>query len=48
MTTEAMKTLEAITRDKLSFGGTLRSLRLADEISQGDFAKTLGVTVLPE
>jgi len=44
MTTKTMKTLNAITGGELTLGKTIRSIRLCDDITQGDFAKRLKVT----
>ncbi|MDF1756688.1 MAG: helix-turn-helix transcriptional regulator [Legionellaceae bacterium] len=44
MITETMNTLNKITGGRLTFGKMLKSIRLCDEINQGEFAKLLKVT----
>ena len=44
MTQETLKFLEEITGDKLTLGRLLWSIRKSDDISQVDFAETLGIT----
>lgn len=44
MTQDTLKTLDKLTDDKLTLGKLLWSIRKCDEISQVEFAETLGVT----
>tara|TARA_B110000879_G_scaffold116497_1_gene154934 strand:- start:29 stop:334 length:306 start_codon:yes stop_codon:yes gene_type:complete len=44
MTTEAMRFLKDITGGDLTLGDAIKAIRLCDEISQGEFAKTLKVS----
>mgnify|MGYP005992175119 CR=1 FL=1 len=44
MTTETMSFLNDITGGSLTLGEAIKAIRLCEEISQGEFAKTLNVT----
>lgn len=44
MTAKTLKEIEKITGTKLTLGKLLWAIRQADEISQVDFANTLGIT----
>ena len=44
MTTDAMNILNDITGSRLSLGKAIKSIRLSENIKQGEFASILGVT----
>ena len=44
MTTKAMNILNKLTGGRLTLGDAIKAIRLSEEISQGDFAKTLLVS----